>query len=360
MRRAIWAYPRDLVERGAAAELAELRGLGFHAVSVAAAYHSVQAYLPENPRRAWLTAQRSQLHYRADRARYGGLAPVDGDEDEPFAAAAEAVAASGLELTAWLVLCHSSLGSERPDLAPRPLGGDPVPGALCPAQPEVREYVCALAAEVDERFAPAALDLETPGWVTLPHHAHGKLGAGLGSGARFAAGLCLCPACARLGAGDLAARLRERLRGPAAAALELDELLDEPEPAELQRARERAVTELVAAVAGAVSARVQVVHWGDPRPAGVDLGAVAEAADRVTVLAYGSDPDAVELTLRPAIEACGAGRVAAGLTLCHPEMPDEASFRACAARCAELGVAALSVYNHSLVERARLRWAATI
>lgn len=356
-RRAIWAYPRDLVERGAAAEVAELAELGYTEVSIAASYHSVQAFLPENPRRTWLTAQRSQLHYRADRHRYGRLAPVDGEEDEPFAAAAEAVAEGGLALTAWLVLCHSSLGSDRPDLAPRPLGGDPVPGALCPARPEVHEYVCALAAEVDERFAPAALDLETPGWVALPHHAHGKLGAGLGSGARFAAGLCLCDSCRGLGAADMAARLRELLRRPEAATLELDELLADPELAELQRAREAVVAELVAALAAGVRARVQVVHWGEPRAAGVGYAALAAAADQVTVLAYSSDPDEVERTLTPALTASDPGRVAAGLTLCHPQMPDEESFRACVARCRELGVDTLSIYNHSLVERARLRWA---
>src|SRR5205085_2219456 len=149
---------------GPPAELEELRALGFTAVSVAAAYHSVQAFLPENPKRPWLTALRSQLHYRADPSRYGALAPVAGDVDEPFAIAAEAVGAAGLDLVAWLVLCHSSLGTDRPELAPRPLGAEPIPGALCPAQPAVREYVCALAAEVDERFSPTALDLETPGW----------------------------------------------------------------------------------------------------------------------------------------------------------------------------------------------------
>ena len=174
--RSIWAYPRDLVERGADRELAELRELGFSAMSVAAAYHSVQAYLPENPHRAWWTSPRSQLHYRADPARYGSLAPVQGEPDAPFAAAADAVGRSGLDLIAWLVLCHSSLGTDHPELALRPLGGDPVPGALCPSQPAVQEYVCALAAEVDERFAPAVLDLETPGWVVLPHHHHGKIG----------------------------------------------------------------------------------------------------------------------------------------------------------------------------------------
>lgn len=335
-----------------------MRELGYSEVSVAAAYHSVQAFLPENPRRSWLTAQRSQLHYRADPRRYKGLAPVEGDEDEPFAAAAEAVLAGGLALTAWLVLCHSSLGSDRPDLAPRPLGDDPVPGALCPAQPEVREYVCALAVEVDERFGPSALDLETPGWVTLPHHAHGKLGAGFGSAARFAAGLCLCGACRELGAADFAARLRELLRGPAAATLELDALLADPDLAELQRAREAVVTTLVAEIAESVRARVQVVHWGEPRAAGVDYAAVAEAAGQLTVLAYDGDAGAVERTLAPALAACRAASVAAGLTLCHPEMPDERSFRRCADRCRDLGVGALSIYNHSLVERSRLRWAA--
>jgi hypothetical protein len=322
-------------------------------VSVAASYHSVQAYLPENPQRAWLTELRSQLHYRAASSRYGVLTPVPGDEDEVFAGAAEAVSASGLDLIAWLVLCHSSLGTDHPELALHPLGGAPVPGALCPAQPAVREYACALASEVDDRFAPATLDLETPGWITLPHHHHGKVGAQLGSGARFVAGLCLCTACARLGAADLGARLRNC--GPA---IELDELLEDPELAAFQRAREDVVTDLVSTLAAAVKAKVHVSHWGDPRPAGVDYEALSNAADRVTILAYTADPEEVERILAPVIAACGADRVVAGLTLCHPEMPDEATFRACIDRCRTLGIATVSIYNHSLVDRARLRWAA--
>jgi hypothetical protein len=263
------------------------------------------------------------------------------------------VHASGLDLIAWLVLCHSSLGSDRPELALRPLGGDPVPGALCPAQPAVQEYACTLAAEVDERFAPAALDLETPGWVSLPHHQHGKIGAELGSGVRYAAGLCLCAACARLGSADVAARLRG-----CEASLELDELLDDPELAEFQRAREHIVTDLVAAIQAAVKARVHVAHWGDPRPAGVDYAGLGQVADLVTMLAYAPDPDEVERVLTPALAACGAEHVAAGLTLCHPEMPSAAAFRACLERCRGLGIEAVSIYNHSLVDRARLRWAA--
>ncbi len=357
MTRAIWAYPRDLVERGADAELTELRAIGFDAVSVAAAYHSVQAYLPENPRRVWWTEVRSQVNYRTDASRYGSLALLAGEPDEPFAAAADAVGRSGLDLVAWLVLCHSSLGTDVPELAPRPLGGDPVPGALCPAQPSVQEYVCALAAEVDERFAPAALDLETPGWVVLPHHHHGKIGAALGAGGRFAAGVCACNACEQLGAADVVARLLE-LRREDAATLTIDDLLDDPELAAFQRAREQVVTGLVTAIAEAVRARVHVAHWGDPRPSGVDYAAVGRVADRLTVLAYSADPDAVERTLAPAVEACGADRIAAGLTLCHPEMPDADSFRRCATRCLELGVDSLSIYNHSLVDRERLRWAA--
>ncbi len=356
--RAIWAYPRDLIERDADAELEELRALGFGAVSIAAAYHSVQAYLPENPRRAWMTELRSQLYYRADRSRYGSLAPVAGEQDEPFADAADAVGRSGLDLVAWLVLCHSSLGTDRPELAPRPLGGDPVPGALCPAQPAVQEYVCALASEVDERFAPTALDLESPGWVVLPHHHHGKIGAALGSGARFAAGLCMCDACKQLGAADVVARLRELVRSDRAATFELDELFDDPELAAFQQARERVVTELITAVAAATRANVHVVHWGDPRNSGIDYGAVAQVADRLTVLAYAPDPDDVELILTPVIASCGARHVAAGLTLCHPEMPNAETFRRCVARCSELGIEAVSIYNHSLVQRERLRWTA--
>jgi hypothetical protein len=173
---------------------------------------------------------------------------------------------------------------------------------------------------------------------------------------RYLMSLCRCSACRDLGAGELEARLTARLREPDGGASVAELLAQEPGLAELQRRREQAVTGLVAEIRDAVRARVHVVHVGEPHAAGMDLAAVAAAADRLTVLAY--RPRAVDEQLAPAAAACGPDRLVAGLTLCDPDTPDEAAFRERLDAVRDLGIDAVSIYHHSLVTADRLRWAA--
>ncbi|MBA2569910.1 MAG: hypothetical protein H0V04_01880 [Chloroflexi bacterium] len=363
--RAVWAYPWDLVDRGPAACLEEIAQLGFTAVSVAAVYHSVQAFLPRNPRRQWFTASRSHANYRPDPRRYPGLGPTKAlaGEDESFGDVAAAVEAAGLELTAWAVLTHSSLATAEPRLAIRPLGGASQPGLLCPANPAVAEYVVALARELDERFAPAALDLETIGWGALPHHPHAKVALPLGASGRYLLSLCFCETCAALAPPGLTAWVTARLKaelGGSTAAVPVEVLLAEcAELASFQTAREAVVLDLVGAVAECVSARVQIAHWGEPRQAGIDLAAVAAVADRVIVLDYGMGGREPGATIADAARIAGHSRIVAGLSVCSPQTPDEAGFGRTAAVARAAGVEEISVYNASLVDRQRLEWAGT-
>jgi hypothetical protein len=322
----------------------------------------VQAFLPDNPQRRWFTAARSHANYRPDPGCYSGLRPPEPLEDgESFAVVAAAVAAAGLNLTAWVVLLHSSLANAHPELAVRPLGGPPQTGLLCPSNHTVAEYAVGVAREIDERFAPAALDLETPGWGAVPHHQHAKVAVPLGPSGRFLLSLCFCETCSALASPSLqawvASRLESELRGTARP-VEVEELLAEsPELARFQAARERVVAELVRAIAGSVSARVQVVHWGEPRQAGIDYGALASVADRIVVLDYGQGGRAPGATIAEAARLAGADQIVAGLSVCAPETPAEQAFVAAAGAAAAVGVEAMSVYNHSLVDATRLRWA---
>lgn len=347
----------DLVDREPGACLEEIAELGFTAVSVAAVYHSVQAFLPENPRRRWFTTARSHANYRADPSRYPGLRPPEPLEDgESFEVVATMAAAAGLNLTAWIVLLHSSLASAHPELAMRPLGGPAQPGLLCPSNPAVAEYAVALVREIDERFTPAALDLETTGWGAVPHHPHAKVAMPLGASGRFLLSLCFCDACRALVSPDLpawvAGRLESELRGTTEP-VEVEELLTEnAELTAFQAARETVVLDLVQEIAGAVDARVHVVHWGEPRQAGIDYAALASVADRIVVLGYadiGEIADAARLA--------DANRVVAGLSVCAPETADEEAFARAVAAARTIGVEEISVYNHSLVDSVRLRWA---
>jgi hypothetical protein len=317
----------------------------------------VQAFLPENQRRRWFTTARSHTNYRPDPSRYPRLRPPEPLEDgESVEGIAPAAAAVGLDRTAWIVLLHSSLASADPELAVQVLGGPPQPGLLCPSNPGVAEYAVTLVQEIDERFAPEALDLETTGWGAIPHHPHAKVALPLGASGRFLLSLCFCASCRALASPELPAwvarRFESELQG-ATAAVEVEELLGESaELAVFQAARERVVFDLVREIAGAVRARVHIVHWGEPRQAGIDYAALASVADRIVVLGYsdvGEIADAARLA--------GAGKVVAGLSVCAPETPDEETFARALAATSTIGVEAISVYNHSLVDRTRLRWA---
>lgn len=360
--RAVWAYPWDLVDRGPEACLEEIAELGFTAVSVAAVYHSVQAFLPENPRRRWFTTTRSHANYQPDPTRYPGLGPPEPlDEGESFEVVSTTVAATGLDLTAWVVLLHSSLANSHPELAIRPLGGPAQPGLLCPSNPGVAAYAVALAREIDERFAPTTLDLETLGWGAVPHHQHAKVATPLGASGRFLLSLCFCDACLALTPAELPAwvarRLESELHG-ATEPVDVETLLAESaELAGFQAAREGVVLELVRAIGEAVSARVHVAHWGEPRQAGIDYAAIASVADRIVVLDYGQGGHAPGATIADAARLAGADQIVAGLSVCAPETPDEESFAGRAAAAAAIGVGEISVYNHSLVDTPRLRWA---
>jgi hypothetical protein len=317
----------------------------------------LQAFLPENPRRRWFTTTRSHTNYRPDWRRYPGLRPPEPLEGgESFAAVAPITAAAGLNLTAWIVLLHSSLASAHPEFALQPLGGPAQPGLLCPSNPTVAEYAVAIVREIDERFAPAALDLETTGWGAIPHHPHAKVAVPLGASGYFLLSLCFCAACRALASPDLpawvAGRLEAELRG-ATEPVEVEELLAEnPELAAFQAARESVVVGLVREIAGAVRARVHVVHWGEPRQAGIDYTALAAVADRIVMLGY-ADAGGIAGAARLA----GAGRVVAGVSLCAPDSPDEETFGRAVAATGTIGVDEISVYNHSLVDGTRLRWA---
>lgn len=133
----------------------------------------------------------------------------------------------------------------------------------------------------------------------------------------------------------------------------VEELLAESaELAEFQAARESVVLDLVRAIAEVVSARIHVAHWGEPRQAGIDYAALASVADRIVVLGYadiGEIADAARLA--------DANRVVAGLSVCAPETADEEAFARAVAAARTIGVEEISVYNHSLVDSVRLRWA---
>jgi hypothetical protein len=99
------------------------------------------AATPWSRRQTAVLARHAALYRPLRGSAWSRLRPGVPDwEDSPDAAGAiERLNAAGIPAAAWLVLTHDSrLGAKFPQLAVRNCFGERYPGALCPAQEEVR------------------------------------------------------------------------------------------------------------------------------------------------------------------------------------------------------------------------------
>jgi hypothetical protein len=351
----------DLLERDLDRRLDELRALGTTALSVASAYHPVEAILPANPRRRWLVLPESLAFFPLEARRFGRLRPRVSREVsiEPIR---DALVRHDLALTAWIVLTHTSLAARHRREAARLPGGRVHRAALCPARPAVQEYLVALVQEAERVLAPAVIDLESLGWNTAPNVARVKVAVPLSPVASYLAALCLCTSCTTRADRALVAWIErafsEALNGRWAAE-PLDRFLEErPDLAGFQRRRESATASVLRAIRAGSNARLHLVHWSDLRISGIDGTALDGLVDRYTVLAYGSDASWVGRTIADARRWLGPRRTVAGLSLQAQETPRRSTWRAVHGVLADAGIRSWSIYNHSLVDPRRLAWLA--
>ncbi|MFJ4904619.1 hypothetical protein ACIQCR_07070 [Streptomyces sp. NPDC093249] len=201
MRAGAFVYPWDVDGDPAAPGL--LAGLGLAQVTLAAAYHSTRALTPRHPAHRIVTAAHAAVLYPPDPDRWAGrvLHPYPAGEWAPgdaYGRAADALAATGLDVHSWVVLAHNSrLGAEHPETSVVNAYGDRYPWAPCVGRPEVRALLVDLAAEAAVRPGASGTELESCGWYGLAHlHAHDKTGGvPLGDREQYLMSLCFCSSC---------------------------------------------------------------------------------------------------------------------------------------------------------------------
>jgi hypothetical protein len=207
----VYLYPWDVAGDPAAADT--VAGLGASGAVLAAVYHATRALTPRHPAHRVVVADRTAAYVPVDGWPDGvlPLAPAAGS----FGAAAEALAAAGVPVTAWAVLLHVD-GVLRGGPVVVNAYGDAYPYALCAAREQSVAYACAAAALAAGQPGLAGLELEACGWYGYGHlHAHDKTGGvRLSAAADFLLSLCFCAAC-RAGYPD-----PERLRAEVRAALD--------------------------------------------------------------------------------------------------------------------------------------------
>jgi len=160
---------------------------------------SVQAILPHNPKYKVLQLKAACYFQPEERSTpTRGCAPRPSplmEGDNWIARIVDAAHQRDIAPSSWTVCCHNSeLGFEHPELAMRNVFGDPYYFALCPNQPEVRNYILGLVRDLDA-YGFWSLHLELLHWNQFPHHQHLKLATALDPLEFALLSMCFCDAC---------------------------------------------------------------------------------------------------------------------------------------------------------------------
>lgn len=374
MRRAMYVYAWDLEEEGASEVAARLGDAGLDAVALATSYHAGKFLRPHAPRRKVHFPEDGTVYFRPDPSRYGAIAPRVNSRVGAYDALRELERhAPDLARIGWTVGLHNTpLGLAHPDSCSRNAYGDPLFNALCPARPEVREYLVALCTDLGANQGLAEVMIETPGWQAFRHgHHHEFELVELTETVEILLGMCFCDACragataAGIDAESLAASTRR----------ELDRFFETgEEPATDPRTdpdwrafhawRAGVVTALVAevraeldrAVALAVIPTVQTPNalcWIE----GSDLRQLAAAADRLEIPAYQRGVEAIGRDIAAVRQDAGAeARFGFILRPTWPHLEGPADLSAAVRMVQSAGAQSIAFYNYGHMRLESLEW----
>jgi hypothetical protein len=391
-RRALWIYPWDILDSGIDATVGRAsEEWGLNALSLTPSYHSAKFLLPRRRSEKVFLSGGSAIYFRPDESLYQdtNLRPVVTSREHLLDVLDETAAAlhrRGMTLRSWTVGLHNSrIGDAFPEAVERNVFGDLYPWALCPANPNVREYLVALVRDIAVNHAVDAIDLESTGYHGLYHgHHHELIGITWGQVDEFLMGLCFCDHCLQRATdagingtalqGRVAAFLEDRFRtesllpadqpgfnGPATL------MLDWPELHAFVRMRLDTVTSLVAEVrerslAGTeatLALTASTFHRGSEHAwlEGMDIAALGRTADEIIGLAYFQDPRAVAAELQFATGLVGdPSRVVAGMSILAQGTTSGANLVEKVNVARALGIHKFSFYNFGFVSEARLAW----
>jgi len=370
----MWTYPWDVLDEGAEQVIGFLREeVGLDAISLTPAYHTYdQLRLHQSGPRLY-SSYEDAVYFQPDLSRYRDtmlkplVSPLARERD-PLEIISRLCKGRGLQLTLWTIGTHNHLlASRHPECALQGAFGDPYPGALCPANPQVREYIRALSVELCSRYEVDCIEYESLyylGWGMFRNHA--KVGVELGPVGRLLLSLCFCPHCrgragdAGVDAGALQAQVRGQLEevfagGSLSGDLEGYVAADPLLSAYLQ-VRAAVVTELVKELRGLLQTRISFLYMGDYYYNGTDQEAIESLVDQVEILCYGSD---VAQARAQAQAQRGRMRspekLLAGLSGFHP-VADEKTLREVIGAVHAAGVRRFSYYNYGMIPQRHFPW----
>lgn len=397
METSIFAFATDLHAEGIETVLDNIEHrAGLRGISPAFVYHAARDVLPHNPVRKVQYYEAGAFYFQPDPSAYDQLriqpqiselareANVLGD----LCSAAER---RNLRVHAWTVFLHADRVPAFPECAPRNAFGDRLLTDFCPAHPDVRAYVRALAFDVS-RYAIETLVAESLHYHGLEHgYHHERYLTVLAPRTRFLLGLCFCDHCLAAAArrGVDADAVRRTVRA------EIEDALtgDRPQP-ETEVRRDAIETLAGGEMAGYIETRCDTVSslvadakesaaargrrfsfldlsggvkgyasgqpTGDPAAAtswqfGIDLARLATICDEIQAVGYAEDPARLSLDLKAYREHVGAGcALSVALRPSVPDSPSVDNLKQKVRLAEEAGLARIDFYHYGLVPLAAL------
>ncbi|MBV8564551.1 MAG: hypothetical protein JO273_03740 [Methylobacteriaceae bacterium] len=370
------------------------------ALTMACNYHHSRDVLPHNPRRRILY-MRGGVFFRPDPARFEKIKikpdVVDFvNEEDPLARLVATAERHGMAVRGWTNNMHSTVHASRhPDCAVQNAFGDAYITTLCPANPDVRAYVCALNGDL-ARYSLQSLLVESACFMPFDHgYHHERAMVPIAPAVKYMLGLCFCPHCRRAGKAEGAAvdelqafvrrEVDRALNGEASAldgvAVEESAIaaLAGGEMRGFLEARKRTVASLIADMAEAARPlSVHVMEWsgglravgagmqvGTPAGTcvsrawqdGVDVAEVARACDGLSVLGYVPAPETLRADLQSYRALLPEGQPLS--VALRPMWPDCESPDVLAAKLRvleEAGAAWADFYHYAFMRLSSLDW----
>lgn len=375
-RHGLYVYPWDLRDEGAGPVADRLRAAGIDGVVLATSYHAGKFLRPHSPGGKVYFPEDGTVYFTPDPSLYRRLQPLRAGMAKDYDALRHLERTAGdLAVTAWTVGLHNTrLGQAHPDITTETAFGDRLVNALCPAQPDVRQYLTSLCLDTARQPGVSEIALETPGWQAFRHgHHHEFELIELPEPVQVMLGSCFCPACvagataAGVDAKGLAADTRRGLeRFFTDGTLPATDPRTDPNWQAFHAWRAETVTSLVAeirdrlpaAVALAVIPTTQTPNdlcWIE----GSDLASLARVADRLEVPAYQTGPEAIAADAARVRDAAGAGaRIGFILRPTYPHLGNATEVAEAVSSLRGLGAEPLSFYNYGHMRLSSLDWIA--
>jgi hypothetical protein len=362
----------------------EYAALGCTAIAPALSYHHGNTLAARNLRSTML--RDAMVSFVPNAPLYGTLKPAVNASCAQSGVAykiREWCKKNNILFSAWTVLLHNStLGEAHPECCVENAFGDRLTHALCPSNPDVKEYAGALISDIARQFEPDSLMLESGTVQPALHGLHHEISnIAQPLYLRYLLSLCFCPHCVERAsllfpALDVSA-LRRRIQELALYtanheliipgnddAVFLQMLFETPGLFEYQKARENGVTELTRVTAEILKTR-RVLFTLIPSAVpfsinhlfveGMNLTQNARYADTLLPLVYGAG-ERYENAAGIIRAYCAGINTGMAVSLHPAKTESEEALHSALARAASAGCDVCYLYNYSLASETRLAW----